>query len=469
MSAADPADDKVQPPEGAEDETDAEAMARVQALVEEALDEGRTDDVTALIDPLHSADIADLLEQLTLERRQGLTAVLRPQLADDPEFLSHLDEDVREDVLELLHPAEVAEALVELESDDALELIEDLDPEQRQEILGSMPAADRALLEEGLAFPEDSAGRLMQREVVAVPMFWTVGKTIDYLRAVETLPQDFFLIFATDPSHHPAGAAPLSRILRSKRSVKVMDLIDEDIRKIPAEMDREEVAYLFHQYGLVSAPVVDEDDRLIGVITVDDVVHVIQEEAEEDILAMGGVRGDDLYRDILETTRSRFSWLGINLVTAILASGVIAVFEGTIERLVALAVLMPIVASMGGNAGTQALTVAVRAIALRNVTSKTAWRLLGKEVAVGAINGVAFAILSGLAAGLWFSDPLLGVVIGAAMIVNLVTGGFAGALIPLTLEKLKVDPAVASGVILTTVTDVVGFFVFLGLAAAFLL
>ena len=457
------------PGEGRDGETAVETMVRVQQSVEHALQSENEESVLAAIESLHSADIADLLEQLSEEDRQSLIAILRPQLSLEPEFLSYLADDVREDVLEGLHPYEVAGAIAELESDDALELIEDLDPDERHKVLESLPASERRILEEGLTFPEDSAGRLMQREVVAVPMFWTVGKTIDYLRTAEDLPPDFFLIFATDPSHHPVGAAPLSRILRSKRSVKIGELLDEEIRHVPVDMDQEEVAYLFHQYGLVSAPVVDGDDRLVGVITVDDVVNVIHEEAEEDFLALGGVQEDDLYRDILETSRSRFSWLGINLITAIFASAVIALFEGTIERLVALAILMPIVASMGGNAGTQALTVAVRAIALRNVTDKTALRLLSKEVAVGTINGLAFAVVAGLAAGFWFSDPMLGGVIAAAMVVNLIVGGFAGALIPLTLERFGVDPAVASGVILTTVTDVVGFFVFLGLAAVFLL
>lgn len=471
MSAPLPSQNPASPPQGeaADGETAVETMVRVQQEVEQALESGSEEDVQALIEPLHSADIADLLEQLSHDNRELLIAILRPQLPQEPEFLSYLDEDVREAVLEVLHPHEVAGALAEMESDDALELIEDLDPDERVKILESLPASDRRILEEGLTFPEDSAGRLMQREVVAVPMFWTVGKTIDYLRTTDDLPSDFFLIFATDPGHHPVGAAPLSRILRSKRSVKIGELLDEEIRQIPVDMDQEEVAYLFHQYGLVSAPVVDEDGRLVGVITVDDVVHVIHEEAEEDLLALGGVQEDDLYRDILDTSRSRFSWLGINLITAILASAVIALFEGTIERLVALAILMPIVASMGGNAGTQALTVAVRAIALRNVTDKTALRLLSKEVAVGTINGLLFAVVAGLAAWFWFSDPLLGGVIGVAMVVNLVVGGFAGALIPLTLERFGVDPAIASGVILTTVTDVVGFFVFLGLAAIFLL
>jgi len=455
--------------EVADSETAVETMVRVQQDVEQALEAENEDDVLKHIEPLHSADIADLLEQLSHDHRHSLIAILRPQLSQEPEFLSYLDDDVREEVLEVLHPHEVAGAITELESDDALELIEDLDPDERAKVLESLPASERRILEEGLTFPEDSAGRLMQREVVAVPMFWTVGKTIDYLRATDELPSDFFLIFATDPGHHPVGAAPLSRILRSKRSVKIAELLDEEVRQISVDMDQEEVAYLFHQYGLVSAPVVDGNGRLVGVITVDDVVNVIHEEVQEDFLALGGVQEDDLYRDILDTSRSRFSWLGINLITAIMASAVIALFEGTIERLVALAILMPIVASMGGNAGTQALTVAVRAIALRNVTDKTALRLLSKEVAVGTINGLLFAVVAGLAAGLWFSDALLGGVIGAAMVVNLVVGGFAGALIPLTLERFGIDPAIASGVILTTVTDVVGFFVFLGLAAILLL
>ena len=351
--------------------------------IEAALDVGNLRKVEKRLARLHSADVADLLERLDREDRDTVVDIIRPQLQVDAEVLTHLDEDVREQIFERLEPEEIAGAMVELDSDDALDLIEDLDEEDREEILASMPTAARLLVEEGLTFPEDSAGRLMQREFVAVPMFWTVGRTIDYLRAAEDLPDDFYALFAIDPSYKPVGTAVLSRVLRSKRSVKIDTLISEDIHPVPATMDQEEVAFLFRQYGLVSAPVVDDAGRLVGVITVDDVVNVIDEEAEEDLLKLGGVSEDDIYRDVIDTTRSRMTWLGVNLITAIAASAVIALFESTIEAIVALAVLMPIVASMGGNAGTQALTVAVRALALKDRTTRTAGRGVGKEELVG--------------------------------------------------------------------------------------
>ena len=437
--------------------------------VEDLLDAFKLDAVDKVLSRLHSADLADLLEQLHPDDRKTVVGILRPHLKVDPEVLSYLDDDVREQVMELLEPEELAEAISELDSDDALDLIETLDEDEREKILENLPATARILVEEGLTFPESSAGRLMQREFVAVPMFWTVGKTIDYLRATQDLPDDFYLIFAVDPMHRPVGSALLSRILRSKRSVKIADLTSEDIRPIPAAMDQEEVAFLFRQYSMVSAPVVDDAGRLIGVITIDDVVDVIDEEAEDDLLKLGGVREDDLYRAVLDTSRSRFSWLGVNLITAIVASAVIALFEGTIEQVVALAVLMPIVASMGGNAGTQTLTVAVRALAMRELSQNNARRILWKEVLVGGINGVLFAAITGLLAGLWSGEWLIGLVIGLAMIITLVAAGFSGTVIPLALDRLKIDPAVASSVFLTTVTDVVGFFAFLGLAAWVLL
>ena len=439
------------------------------AAVERALDDKDLPEVERSVATLHSADLADLLERLHKDDRDAVVDIIRPQLQVDAEVLTHLQEDVRDQVLERLDPAEIAGVLVELDSDDALDLVEDLDDEDREEILASMPAAARMLVEEGLTFPENSAGRLMQREFVAVPMFWTVGKTIDFLRAADDLPDDFYALLVVDPMYRPVGTAVLSRVLRSKRSVKVDTLVSAEVHPVAATMDQEEVAYLFRQYGLVSAPVVDEAGRLIGVVTVDDVVAVIDEEAEEDLLKLGGVSEDDLYRDVLATTRARMSWLGVNLATAIAASAVIAVFETTIEKAVALAVLMPIVASMGGNAGTQSLTVAVRALAMKELTTSNAGRVVWKEVLVGTLNGLMFAVVAGGLTWVWSRDPVLSGVIGAAMIINLMVAGFSGAMIPLLLEKLGIDPAVASGVFLTTVTDVIGFFAFLGLAALVLL
>lgn len=437
--------------------------------IEAALDDNNLRRVEKRLARLHSADLADLLERLSKDDRDTVIDLIRPQLQVDAEVLTHLDEDVREQVLERLEPEEIAGAMVELDSDDAVDLIEDLDQEDREQILASMPTAARLLVEEGLTFPENSAGRLMQREFVAVPMFWTVGKSIDYLRVADDLPDDFYALLVVDPMYRPVGTAVLSQVLRSKRSVKVDSLVSAEVYPVAATMDQEEVAYLFRQYGMVSAPVVDDAGRLIGVITVDDVVAVIDEEAEEDLLKLGGVSEDDIYRDVLATTRSRMSWLGVNLLTAIVASAVIALFESTIEKAVALAVLMPIVASMGGNAGTQSMTVAVRALSMKELTTSNAARVVWKEVMVGTLNGLMFAAVAGGLTWFWSRDPVLSAVIGAAMIINLVVAGFSGAMIPLMLEKIGVDPAVASGVFLTTVTDVIGFFAFLGLAALVLL
>ncbi len=435
--------------------------------VVEAIDQKRFDQVAEKAASLHGADLADLIEQVGGERRALLVKTLRSPI--DPDLLSHLDGDIRETVMGLLRPADLAAALSEMESDDALELIEDLDDEQQAAILEKLPAPDRAIVEQGLAYPEDSAGRLMQREFVMVPMYWTVGETIDHLRATKDLPDDFFDIFVVDPRLKLVGIAPLSRLMRNRRPTKVADLMTEEVRRIPAEMDREDVAYIFRQYGLVDAPVVDDDGRLLGVVTVDDVVHVLGEETEEDMLKLAGVQESDLFNAALKTARTRFTWLFINLITAILASAVIALFEATIQQIVALAVLMPIVASMGGNAGTQTLTVAVRALATKDLSSANAARVIGKELLVGLLNGIVFAVLTGVAAYLWLSSWEIGTIIACAMVFNLVVAAFFGAFIPIILERVGVDPAVASSVLLTTVTDIVGFLAFLGLAAVFLL
>jgi magnesium transporter len=432
-----------------------------------AIDEGHVARVRDLVLPLHPADVADLLQHLHAEARHGLVEALRPGI--DPKVLSELDETVRDAVVEQLGAAEVAVAVSKLDTDDAVDLIEDLDAEVQQEVLQAVPVAERVMLETGLAYSEDSAGRLMQRELVAVPAYWSVGEVIDFLRSAEGLPDDFFDLFVVDPKHRPVGKIPLSRVLRTKRPVAMGDIMLPDFITVPVDMDQEEVAFLFRQHDLVSAPVVEREGRLVGVITIDDIVDVIDEEAEEDIMRLGGVSGDDFYRATLATTRLRFTWLLVNLFTAILASIVIFQFEDTIEKIVALAVLMPIVASMGGNAGTQTLTVSVRALATKELTPTNAVRVVGKELLVGSFNGILFAILTGVVTWLWFDDVAIGLIIAAAMIINLVVAGFAGTAIPLALERTGVDPAVASTVFLTTVTDVIGFFAFLGLAAWFLL
>jgi len=441
--------------------------AELVFAVEEALETGRPEDAVQYVHDLHEADVADLLESLPRDDRARLVDALGA--AFDPEVLPHVDAAIREEVIEQLGPERLARLLSALQSDDAVEVFEDLDEEFQHRILTALPRAYRHVLEESLTYPEDSAGRLMQREVVVVPSAWTIGETIDYMRAAEDLPDDFYDLYIVNPKHHPIGFIPLSRALRARRPVRLTEIMETDMKTVPLSMDQEEVAYLFRQYGLVSAPVVDDAGRLVGVITVDDIVHVISEEVEEDIMKLAGVQEGDLYNAMLDTTRSRFPWLVVNLATAIAASLVIGLFAGTIEQIVALAVLMPIVASMGGNAGTQTVTVAVRAIAMKDLTEATARRFIGKELLVGAVNGILFAALTGLVAWLWFGNPAIGLVIAAAMVVNMIVAGLSGTLIPLGLERLGVDPAIASSVFLTTVTDVIGFFAFLGLAAAFLL
>ncbi len=421
-----------------------------------------------LLDDLTTSDKAELLEKVTLENRQALMLGFSQHFNAD--VIAILQEEIRSSVLEKMPAEQVAKIISDLDSDDALDIVGSLDEEFQQEIMRKLSAKIRMALQEGLNFPEDSAGRLMQREFVAIPQFWTVGKTIDYLRAAkDTLPDDFYDLIVIDPGHHVVGEIPLNKLVRAQRSVKIDDLTLDEVHPIPATMDQEEVATLFRNENLASAPVVDEDGRLIGIITYDDVIFVIDEEAEEDLLKLGGVKEDDLYRNIVTTATSRSRWLLINLFTAFLAASVISLFDATIEKIVALAILMPIVAGMGGNAGTQAMTVAVRAIATNEISGANAWRVIGKETAVGVLNGMVFAILIGIIAGFWFHDAGIGTVIAAAMIINLIVAGFFGSSIPVVLNRLNIDPAVASSVFLTTMTDVIGFFAFLGLASIFLL
>lgn len=440
--------------------------AVVQAVTE-AAQEKDARQVRRLLHPLHHSDVADLLERLPGDvRRQVLSYTTRTLV---PEVLTELDDAIREEALEVLDTKAVAAAVQELDTDDAVDILEDLDGNRQQEILEEVDAPDRALIEVSLAFPEDSAGRLMQHDAVAIPQDWTVGETIDYMRESKNLPDEFYDLFVVDEERRLIGTLPLNSMLRARRPVRVRGIMKADVAGVPATMDQEEVALLFRDRDLVSAPVVDDLGTLVGMITIDDIVDVIDEEAQEDLLRLSGVRVADLYEDIFDTARSRFSWLGLNLFTAIAASLVIAIFAETLEQIVALAVLMPIVASMGGNAGTQTLTVAVRAIAMRDFGSRNALRFILKEVIVGLLNGMLFAVLMGIIAGVWFSSWPLGVVIGVAMVLNLVVAGMAGALIPVLLDRWGVDPAIASSVILTTITDVVGFLVFLGLGTLFLL
>lgn len=435
--------------------------------VSQALDDEHPFEITQLIAPLHCAEVADLIQLLSSERRERLIEYLRPRF--DPEILTELEDAIRDDVAEQLGTAALARAIAKLESDDALLLISTLEEGKQRQVLHAIPEALRNMLEEGLSFPEDSAGRLMQRGFVAVPAFWTVGETIDFLRESDDLPDDFYDIFVVDPRHRAVGIVSLSHVLRSQRPVRISEIMKTEIVPIPATMDQEEVAWVVKQHDLVSAPVVDDSGRLIGVITIDDIVDVIHEEAEEDILRLGGVSGDDLYEAVLDTSKARFPWLFMNLFTAFLAAAVIGYFEATIEQIVFLAVLLPIVPLLGGNGGTQSLTVAVRAIAMKHLSRSNAGRVLSKELLVGALNGVVLAILVGLIAWLWSGSVGIGSVIAGAMLITLIFACFAGAAIPLILTRVGVDPAVASGVFLTTLVDLLGFFAFLGFATLFLL
>lgn len=432
-----------------------------------AVDRGDQGLLTMLMDPLHPADIADLLEQISAPDRRDLIRLYDREF--DGEILSELDESIRDEVMAILRPEVLADAVRELESDDVVDLIEDLTLVQQDVILDALDDSDRVAVEQSLTYPEKSAGRLMQREVVMAPEHWTVGQAIDYLRAQETLPEQFYHVTLVDPRFKPVGNVTLGKLMGSKRETLLWELTEAVFQIIPAMQSESEVAYAFNQYHLISAPVVDEDERLVGVITIDDAMIVLDEGHEEDILRLAGVGEGSLSDRVINTTKQRLPWLAVNLVTAIAASLVIAQFEAAITQIVALAVLMPIVASMGGNAGTQSLTVAVRAIATKDLTSSNMWRVIRREVFVGLINGLVFALIMGVVGLIWFGSPTLGYVIAAAMVINMVVAGLAGTAIPVLLEKFGIDPALASGAFVTTVTDVVGFFAFLGLAALVLL
>lgn len=436
--------------------------------IRKAFAENHPEAIADLVRPLHAADLADLFEQLNTEERTMLVSLVGTDV--DPEFFSYLDETLREDVIDDLDTEQLATVVRELDTDDAIDLIEDLDAEDQAELLQAIPAEDRALYEDALRYPEDSAARLMNREVATVPSYWSVGQTIDYMRSDADLPSTFYDIYVIGPTYRPIGSVPVSRLLRTDRPVPVSEIMVPDLKLIPAVMDQENVAFLFRQYGLVSAPVVDESGRLLGAITVDDVVHVIDEEAEEDLLALGGVGETDFHASIRDTAWRRMRWLIVTLVNTLIAATVISRFDATIEQIVALAILMPIVAAMGGNAGMQVVTVTVRALAMRDLTpGSNMWRVITKELAVAAMNATVFAVIMGGVAAVWFSNIPLGLVLGAAMIFNMMWAGLAGTLIPLTLNRLGMDPAISAGPFLTTTTDVLGFFSFLGLATIVLL
>jgi len=432
--------------------------------IAELLDQNCTDRVQELCRDLPATDAAELIVKLDSARRHKLVEALENDL--HPETFSYLGREILNDLLEHMSARHIASIVNALDSDDAIHLIEHLDEDRRANIMRHLGRKLHAIVEEGLTYPEDSAGRMMQREFVAIPQFWTVGKTVDYLRAAAgTLPDRFYNIFIVDPMHRLVGAVMLSHVLCAQRSVKVDSLLGEDHTTIPAAMDQKHIAFLFRRKDLLSAPVVDESGQLIGVITVDDVVDVIHEEAEKDFLNISGVSDTDIHRPVMATANSRFFWLAVNLLTAIAASLVISLFEGTIAKIAVLAVLMPIVASMGGNAGTQTLAVTVRALATKDLSSANSLRVVRKELLVGLINGILFALIMGAVVFLWFNNLQLGIIIGIAMILNLIAAGFSGAVIPIIMNRLGHDPAQSAVVFLTTVTDIVGFFAFLGLAS----
>ncbi|RMF17899.1 MAG: magnesium transporter [Alphaproteobacteria bacterium] len=455
-------------PDGRDEDDRAQRAQQLQQL-RQALEDGDREALRAIFDELHPADVADLIELLNAEERKRLARLAGDAL--EPEVLAELEGAPLENLVEALPEGVVAEAVGELDTDDAVQLLEELDEEEQRRILARMARKRREELESSLAYPEDSAGRLMRRDLVAMPEFWTVGQAIDFLRSLDEDegPEEFYDIFIVDPHFRPVGTVPLWRVLRTRRHRALREIMDPDPQLFRVDQDQEDVAYDFSKYHLISAGVVDASGRLVGRITVDDIVDVIGEEAEEDLLALAGVSEADINQPVGEITRTRFVWLLVNLGTAILASTVISLFDATIEQMVALAVLMPIVASMGGNAGTQTMTVAVRALATRELSALNAWRVVRKELMVSLLNGALLAVVVGIVTLLWFHDPMLSAVIAMAMVVNLVVAGLAGIFVPLVLDRLDIDPAVASSVFVTTVTDVVGFFAFLGLAALILL
>lgn len=435
--------------------------------VERVLEAGDEDALRALVNDLHEADVADLLEVLPPESRSTFVVMLGQDFSVGT--LPELDEAVRDQIIDEMPNAQVAEAVRELDSDDAVYILEDLDDAEKSDILAQIPAGERAQIERSLEYPDDSAGRLMQTEFIAVPPFWSVGQTIDFMRDTADLPEVFSEVFVVDPTFHLLGTVSLNRLLRAKRPIVMDTLMEDRERSVRVDLDQEEVARQFERYDLMSAPVLDDNDRLVGIVTHDDIMEVIQEEADEDIKRLGGVGDESLADSVMRITQRRFLWLLINLCTAICASVIIGLFDTTIEQMVALAVLMPIVASMGGNAATQTMTVAVRSLSTKDLSLVNARRIITRETIVGLVNGLLFAIIVATVAIIWFGSWSLAMVIGLAMIVNMVAAGLAGILIPIALDRAGADPAIASSVFVTTVTDVVGFFAFLGLAAVWLI
>jgi magnesium transporter len=429
----------------------------------DAVDAGDDETARKLVAPLHPADIADLIELAAHDEREGLVKALAGIIS--PDVLAEMNDYVREGLLDEMEPQQVADIAGQLETDDAVALIEDLGRDEQQAVLRAMEPDDRAAVEEALSYPEESAGRLMQRDLCAVPELWNVGQVIDYLRSTADLPTDFWEVFVVNAAHHPVGTCKLSTILRTPRSTPVTAIMLRDQTLIPVDMDQEDVALRFQKYALVSAAVIDDEGRLVGMITVDDVVHIIQEEAGEDVLLLSGAGEGDINEPIPLTIRRRLFWLIINLGTAVVAASVVSLFQGEIGKYAVLAVLMPIVAGMGGNAGTQTLAVAVRALATNQLTESNTLRTFRRELTIALANGLTLGVLIGAGVTLIFHNPLLGAVMGASMVINNLAAGLGGILVPVTLDRVGVDPAVSSAVFVTTVTDVTGFFSFLGLAS----
>ncbi len=430
--------------------------------VSHALEEGDDARVYELVESLHPADIADLFELLERDKRAPLARAISDLMTG--EVISELNDYVRDDMVEDLPPETVAEIADQLETDDAVQLIEDLEPSEQAAILAEMEPEGRAAVESALSYPEETAGRLMQRDLVAVPEHMTVGDLIDYLRDNSGLTTEFWEIFIVDPQHKPVGTCQLSWILRTPRTIPLADVMKRDQTLIPVGMDQEEVALQFQKYALISAAVVDESGRLVGQLTVDDIVHIIQEEADEDVMLLSGAGDGDINEPIREAYGARVRWLIANMLTAAVASTIIATFEATIAKMVALATLMPIVAGIGGNAGTQTLAVTVRALATNQLTASNALRAVRREIGIALLNGGTVALIIGVVVTVLFHNPLLGAVIGLAMMTNILVAGFAGVFVPLTLERLKADPAIASSIFVTMTTDSMGFLAFLGLA-----
>ncbi len=471
MSERDPLDAVLPADLPADDSADGEVMDAEDRLrpgfvekVLDAVDAGDAETARALVEPLHPADVADLIELARADEREGLVAALAELV--DAEVLAELNEHVREILVSEMAPERVAEIAGELDTDDAVAIIEDLEEDDQRAVLRAMEPDDRAAIEEALTYGEETAGRLMQRDLIAVPEHWNVGQVIDYLRSDAELANDFWEVFVVSPSHHPVGTCKLSVILRSPRATSVADIMALEQTLIPVDMDQEDVALRFQKYALVSAAVVDASGRLVGMITVDDLVHIIQAEASEDVLLLSGAGEGDINEPVLDSYKARVRWLIANLLTALLASTIIRLFEGSIERLAILAALMPIVAGVGGNAGTQTLAVTVRALATNQLTGSNRWRAVGREMRVALMNGLTVATLVGIAVTLILGSGQLGAVIAAAMLFNVLIAGFAGVLVPLTLERWGADPAVASSIFVTMVTDSMGFLLFLGLATA---